>query len=253
MVSRDGKVDNFANFLFFLLIIIRSGLLAKIRWLLLLSYSFECFSQLMVFHWRPSDSKCPQVCRTLLSILVDLKNGVVWMVSTRPLISKSSCPYTNPLMTVLSTSITISITSLSCSIVFSVLLQDLGTYLPFRFLTILFCGLPGRQSLLFGRFSFLFFFHFFFLLTITRSGRLVEMTWFVCISKSQRILCVSFSTTGSRLSIYLLFVWSNLNFLHNSQMITLPTHRWFGLVWFVGFYGISTFVGYLTPNPFLCK
>ena len=25
-----------------------------------------------------------------------------------------------------------------------------------------------------------------------------------------------------------------------------------GLVWFVGFYGISTFVGYLTPNPFLC-
>ena len=27
---------------------------------------------------------------------------------------------------------------------------------------------------------------------------------------------------------------------------------WFGLVWFGGFYGISTFVGYLTPNPFLC-
>ena len=27
----------------------------------------------------------------------------------------------------------------------------------------------------------------------------------------------------------------------------------FGLVWFVGFYVISTFVGYLTPNPFLCK
>ena len=27
----------------------------------------------------------------------------------------------------------------------------------------------------------------------------------------------------------------------------------FGLVWLVWFYGISTFVGYLTPNPFLCK
>ena len=25
------------------------------------------------------------------------------------------------------------------------------------------------------------------------------------------------------------------------------------LVWFGGFYGISTLVGYLTPNPFLCK
>ena len=23
--------------------------------------------------------------------------------------------------------------------------------------------------------------------------------------------------------------------------------------WFDGVYGISTFVGYLTPNPFLCK
>ena len=23
--------------------------------------------------------------------------------------------------------------------------------------------------------------------------------------------------------------------------------------WLVGFYGISTFVGYLIPNPFLCK
>ena len=26
-----------------------------------------------------------------------------------------------------------------------------------------------------------------------------------------------------------------------------------GFVWFVGFYGISAFVGYLTPYPFLCK
>ena len=25
------------------------------------------------------------------------------------------------------------------------------------------------------------------------------------------------------------------------------------MVWFVGFYGKSNFVGYLTPNPFLCK
>ena len=24
-------------------------------------------------------------------------------------------------------------------------------------------------------------------------------------------------------------------------------------VWFVRYYGISTFVGYLKPNPFLCK
>ena len=36
------------------------------------------------------DRKSPQVSRTLLSILVDLNNVVVWMASTCPLISKSS-------------------------------------------------------------------------------------------------------------------------------------------------------------------
>ena len=44
-----------------------------------------------------SDSKSPQISRTLLSILVDLNNAVVWMVSTRPLISKSFSPCINPL------------------------------------------------------------------------------------------------------------------------------------------------------------
>ena len=42
----------------------------------------------MVFHWSVSDSKSPQVSRTLLSIRADLNNAVVWMVSTHPLIFK---------------------------------------------------------------------------------------------------------------------------------------------------------------------
>ena len=46
----------------------------------------------MVSHW--SDSGSPQVSRTLLNILVDLDNGVVGMVSTCLLISKSTI---NPL------------------------------------------------------------------------------------------------------------------------------------------------------------
>ena len=37
-----------------------------------------------------SDSKSTQVSRTLLSILADFNNAVVWVVSTCPLISKSS-------------------------------------------------------------------------------------------------------------------------------------------------------------------
>ena len=36
----------------------------------------------MVFHWKLSDSKFPQVSKTLLSILADLNSAVVWMVST---------------------------------------------------------------------------------------------------------------------------------------------------------------------------
>ena len=54
----------------------------------------------MVFHRRLSDSKSPEVSRTLLSILSNLNNAVVWMISTHPLISKSSSPCTNPLVTV---------------------------------------------------------------------------------------------------------------------------------------------------------
>ena len=51
-------------------------------------------------YWSLSGSKSPQISRTLLSILADLNNAVVWIVSTRPVISKSSSPRTNPLMTV---------------------------------------------------------------------------------------------------------------------------------------------------------
>ena len=43
------------------------------------------------------------------------------------------------------------------------------------------------------------------------------------MSKSQRSLCISVSWTDAGLHIYHLFVWSNLDFLHNSQLITLPT------------------------------
>ena len=63
----------------------------------------------MVSHRSLSDSKSSQVFRTLLSILADLNNAVVWIVSTRPLISKSFSPCTNSLVTVPRAQITISI------------------------------------------------------------------------------------------------------------------------------------------------
>ena len=75
--------------------------------LLLESFSHQC--QLMGSHWSLRDSKSPQISRTLLSFLADLNNAVTWMVSTCPLISKSSSPCINPLITVLRAPITIGI------------------------------------------------------------------------------------------------------------------------------------------------
>ena len=63
----------------------------------------------------------------------------------------------------------------------------------------------------------------FYLLIIIRPGLLAGISWSVCMLKSHRSLCVSFSRTGAGLCIYHLFVWSNWNFLHISQWITLPT------------------------------
>ena len=63
----------------------------------------------MVFDWRLSDSKSPQVSRTFLSILAVFNNAVVWMVSTRPQTYKSSRPFNNPLVTVPKAPITIGI------------------------------------------------------------------------------------------------------------------------------------------------
>ena len=54
----------------------------------------------MVFHWSLSDSKSPYVSRTLLSILAVLNSAVVWTFSTRLPTSRSSSPFSNPLVTV---------------------------------------------------------------------------------------------------------------------------------------------------------
>ena len=54
-----------------------------------------------------SDSKFPQVSRTLLSILAVLNNAVIWIVSTGLPTSKSSRPLNNSLVIVLKEAITI--------------------------------------------------------------------------------------------------------------------------------------------------
>ena len=64
---------------------------------------------------------------------------------------------------------------------------------------------------------------FFFFLVIISSSLLAKIRWSVCMSKSQRSLCVSFSRTDAGLCIYHFFIWSNSNILHIFQWISLST------------------------------
>ena len=94
-----------------------------------------------------SDSKSPQVSRTLLSIQVVLNNAVVWMVSTHPPTSKSSSPFSNPLVTVPKAPITIGIIVTCMFHSFFNSLARLRYLFPsFHILSVLFGGQPGQQS-----------------------------------------------------------------------------------------------------------
>ena len=86
--------------------------------LLLVSFSHQRY--LIAFHWSLSDSKSPQVSRTLFSILADLINVVVKWVSTLPVISKSSSPCTNLFMILPSMPIIVSMSVIFmfCSLFF---------------------------------------------------------------------------------------------------------------------------------------
>ena len=74
----------------------------------------------MVFNWSLSDSNSSQVSRILLGILTDLHNAVVRMVFT-PLISMSSRPFINLLVTVPKSPITTGIIEISCFTVSTIL------------------------------------------------------------------------------------------------------------------------------------
>ena len=114
----------------------------------------------MVSHWCLSDSKSPQVSRILISILADLNIAVVWMVSTRPLISKSSGPCTNTLVTIPRTPFTTGIIITFMLHCFSIPKQGPDIYPSFRFLSILLRGQLEQQSTQFCTFSFIFFYFF---------------------------------------------------------------------------------------------
>ena len=153
----------------------------------------------MVFQWRLSDSKSPQVSGILLSALADLNNAVVWIVSIRPPSSNFSSPLSKPLETILRAPITTGITvnlMFHCS--FSS--QARSKYLSFCLFSLLFTlwsAWTAKSSIR------QVFFIWFFLLSRVLTG--IRLS--VCISKSQGILCVPFSWPDSGLCMYHLVVW----------------------------------------------
>ena len=124
--------------------------------------------------------------------------------------SKSSSTFSNPLVTVPNAPITLSII---VTIMFHCFFNSLvrSRYLSFFSHSFSFMLWPARiaKSTI--------------LLTIIKSGFLAEIRWSMCMSKSYSSLCMSFSRTGAGLCIYHFFVWWNLNILHISQWIILPT------------------------------
>ena len=132
----------------------------------------------MAFYWSLSDNKSPQVTRILLSILADLHNAVVWMVSTRPLISKSSSPCIIPFVIVprAPTAIDINVTFTFHSFFFNSLARS--RCLALFSLSFSFYSVVKRNSKIHHSTSI----HFFFLIII-RSGRLGEIRRSICIIK----------------------------------------------------------------------
>ena len=171
----------------------------------------------MVFHWNFSDNKSSQVSRTLLSILADLNNVVVWMVASRPLISKSTSSSTIFLVTLLRAPITIAITVTFMFHSFPFQFSNKVEILISFFTFFQFYSVISRNSKIHNFASSLF------LLIMIRSGRLAEIRWSIFMLKYHRSLCDSFPRTDAWLCINRLFVHANLNSLHNSLWITLPT------------------------------
>ena len=110
----------------------------------------------MVFHVSLSISKSPQSSRILLSILSDLTNAVVRMVSAHPPISNSSSPLIKPWRIVSSAPITIGITVTFMFHSFLVLRPGLSTFLFSLIFTVVY------QTAKFISWQVLFSFTFFF-------------------------------------------------------------------------------------------
>ena len=158
----------------------------------------------MAFNWNLSDSKSPQIFRNVLFILADLNNVIVWMVSNHPLISTSSSLFNN-------LSVIAPRSPITTGTIVTFMFQFFFQFPKVEVLILLFIFFPCYSVVIRDRnvdnYARTRFLGFFFI--IISSGLLTEIRWSICMLKSHRSLCVSFSRTDVGLCIYHLFAWSN--------------------------------------------
>ena len=142
----------------------------------------------MVSHWNLL--KFPGLFSVFWPILI-----VVWVVSTRPLISMSFSLRIKPLMIVPRAPITIGIT---VTFMFHRFFNSLWRSRNFSFFSFSFNFTLLSSEIAKSRIRQVL---FYFLLAIIRSGRLPEIKWSVCILNSLGSSCVSFTRTDSVLSL----------------------------------------------------
>ena len=222
MVSWDSKIDNFASFFFFLLTIIKSGLLAGIRWSVCILKSHRslcvafsrsgagfCICHLLVwsnlnflhiFPWITQEFK------PFFSIQLDLINFVVCIVSTCPLISKSSRPYTSLWELFRVHQLQLASPSHLWSSFFFIYLASNRYLFLFSLSFNLFFYLQVQLSPQFSRLSLFYWLS----LGLVIWPRLDDPF----VSISQKTLGFSFSRTDSGLRIHHMFLWPLNHLLH---------------------------------------
>ena len=143
-----------------------------------------------------------------------LNNAVVWMVSTRPLISKSSSPFINYLVTEASSPITIGI---NVTFMFHSFFQFSSKVYVLIFLFVFLPFYPlvsWNGKVYYSADSF-----FVEYLEVWLPDRdLVVRLYIKILEKFMRLIFLD--------RFWVVFVWLNLNFLHNSQWIPFFTQSY---------------------------
>ena len=167
----------------------------------------------MVFNCSLSKSKPPQVPLDSSQYPGRPQHSIIWMVSSHPLISNSYIPLPSFWGLLQVHQLQLVSPSHSCSIAFLVFWQGSSTSLSFRCLRFSLCD-PLDSKIRYSAGS-----HFF--KKLLQGPVIWPELGDLFIYQNPREFCVSHSPGQTLVYAYTIcFVWSNINFLHNSLWIT---------------------------------